>query len=89
MFQEDDVVIEEESEIKAAQVDDDVTPADQNADDVIEDPSDDLMGDEDILDDLENCLAEAENDVIETIEDKEEEIKGERPKLTVICQWKI
>ena len=86
MFQEDDVVIEEESEIKAAQVDDDVTPADQNADDVIEDPSDDLMGDEDILDDLENCLAEAENDVIETIEDKEEEIKGESPKLTVICQ---
>ena len=46
------------------------------------------MGDEDILDDLENCLAEAENDVIETIEDKEEEIKGESPKLTVICQWK-
>ena len=47
------------------------------------------MGDEDILDDLENCLAEAENDVIETIEDKEEEIKGESPKLTVICQRKI
>ena len=83
MFQEDDVVIEEESEIKAAQVDDDVTPADQNADDVIEDPSDDLMGDEDILDDLENCLAEAENDVIETIEDKEEEIKGENTRVII------
>ncbi len=64
LIQEDDVVIEEETDVTEAQTES-----------VTEEPSNDVIGDEDDIVDLENCLAEADDEVSVTAE-VQEEVKG-------------